>query len=133
MLLLTIEMPGECRAQRQLDFDWRISQQIRQWLDVLLSTYSEVIVHISGENGAVVVWPLQVGRLIVLILSKLFFEPFLVVDHNLLAVRLHKAYERLDDLESSATKWNENQDLTMLGHLGRKILSFLFSKIKDIH
>lgn len=81
-----------------------------------LPTYSEVIIHIARENGTVIVWSLQVGWLIH-ILSKLLFEPFLVVDHNLLAFRFHQANEHLNDLESPASKWDQNKDLKTLWQL----------------
>lgn len=77
-------------------------------------TYPEVVVHVARENCSVVVWSLQLGRLLLHGLPKLLLEPLLVVDHNLPPFGLHQANERLDDLESSTSKWDQNQDLRKL-------------------
>lgn len=70
-----------------------------------------MIVHVAREDGAVIVWSLQTGRLVICVLSKLFLEPLLVVDHDLLAFGLQEADECLDNSQGSASERDENQDL----------------------
>lgn len=107
-----MEMPGESGEQSRLG--WTPQSRCDSGCASTAPTYPEVIVHIAGEDGAVIVWPLQVGRLGVRVLPKLFFEPFLVVDHNLFAFRFHQANEHLDDLESAAAKRDKNESLAKL-------------------
>lgn len=71
-----------------------------------------MIVHIACEDCGVIVWSLQIGWLVVFILSKLLFEPLLVADHHLFAFGLEQADERLDYSQSSASERDKNQDLT---------------------
>lgn len=73
-----------------------------------------MIVHVAGEDGVVIVGSLQIGRLVLWVLVKLFLEPLLVVDHNLLAFGLQEADERLDDPQGSTAERHEDQDLTFL-------------------
>lgn len=102
---------------------------IQKWVDLFvlnLSTYPEVIVHVAREDGAVIVWSLQTGRLVIRLLSKLFLEPLLVVDHDLLAFGLQEAGECLDDSQRSASERDENQDLTCWSPL----IFVLFKNVK---
>lgn len=50
-------------------------------------------------------------RLDICLFAKLFLEPLLVADHDLLAFCLQQADEVLDDPQSSASERKENQDL----------------------
>lgn len=79
---------------------------------VTADTYPEVVVHVAGEDGFVVVRPLHAGRLVMGSFSKLLLEPLLVADHNLLAFGFQEADERLDNSQRSATDRDQNQNLT---------------------
>lgn len=78
---------------------------------MLRRTYLEVIVHVAREDGAEVVRSLHMVRLDICLFAKLFLEPLLVADHDLLAFCLQQADEVLDDPQSSASERKENQDL----------------------
>lgn len=101
---------------------------IPQWVDLFLlnSTYSEVIIHVAGEDGAVIVWPLQIGWLVICILSKLFLELLLVVDNYVLAFGLQEADECLDDSQSSASERDKDQHLTYSLQQSRKKCIYCF-------
>lgn len=71
-----------------------------------------MIVHVSREDSTVVVRPLQLGWFAIRLLPKLFLEPLLVADHDLLTFGLKEADEGLDDSQGSASEWDKNQDLT---------------------
>lgn len=71
-----------------------------------------MIVHVACKDSVIVVWSLQIGRLLILVLSKFFLELLLVAHHHFLAFSLQQADERMDDLQRASPKWNEDQDLT---------------------
>lgn len=83
---------------------------------MLNGTYSEVIIHIAGEDGAIIIWSPQIGWPVISVLSKLFLKPFLVIDHYLFAFGLQEADKCLDDPQRSTSQWNQNQDLAQLSH-----------------
>lgn len=74
-------------------------------------TYPEVIVHVACKDSVIIIWSLQVWRLLVCLLSKLFLELLLVADHHFLAFGLQQGDERMDDLQGAAPKWSKNKDL----------------------
>lgn len=65
---------------------------------VFSCTYPEVIIDISCEDGLVIIWSMQICRVVFWTLSKLFLEPLLVADHYLPAFGLQQADECLDDM-----------------------------------
>ena len=63
-----------------------------------------MIVNIAREDGAVIIWSLQIGWLVLRLFSKLFLEPLLVADHYLPAFGLQQADELPDDSHGAASR-----------------------------
>lgn len=74
-------------------------------------TDPEVIVHVPGEDGVMIVGSMQIGRFGIRLLSVLIFKPLLVGDIHLFPISLHQGDEGLYDTECSVSKRNQDQNL----------------------
>lgn len=102
------------RENRDQASDRETQRRLCYKLYLLNCTYPEVIIHVAWENGPIIIRSLQIGWLVICLLSKLFLKSFLVADHYLLAFALQQTNECLDNEQSSASERNKNQDLTHL-------------------